>query len=116
VERASIPAFGGAPVASVFATVKKLLSFQQSTRKGLVTHALRRVSPRECQQPAPALASGAKNLGRFTFRLRDSILAVQQTEEAFAGASERPVANVAGWMPLSLVNLTWIIFAPSPVL
>ena len=116
MERTSVPAFGGAPIASVFATVKKLLSFQQSTRKGLVTHALRRVSPRECQHPAPALASGGKSLGRFTFRLRDSILAVQQTEEAFAGASERPVADVAGWIPLSLFNLAWIISAPSPVL
>ena len=105
MERTSVPAFGGAPIASVFATVKKLLSFQQSTRKGLVTHALRRVSPRECQQPAPALAGSDQDLRTFTFVQHDQDLAVQQTEEASAGASERPVANVAGWLPLSMVNL-----------
>jgi hypothetical protein len=35
------------------------------------------------------------NLRPFTFGQLDESLAVQQTEEAFAGASERPVTNVA---------------------
>lgn len=47
------------------------------------------------------------NLGRFTFRLRDSNLAEQRTKEAFVGASERPIANVAGWLPLLLTVLNF---------
>ncbi len=45
------------------------------------------------------------NLQAFTFAQHDQDLAEQQTEEAFAGASVRPVVNAADWLPLSLVNL-----------
>ena len=82
-----------------------MLSFQQPALTGLVTNLLRGLSPRECQQPAPTLASCDQDLRTFTFVQHDQDLAVQRTEEAFAGASNRPVANVAGWLPLSLVNL-----------
>jgi hypothetical protein len=40
-------------------------------------------------------------------------LAEQQTEEAFAGASERPVTNVADWIPLSLFQPGFLDFSSS---
>ena len=91
-------------------------SFQLSALTGLVTGLLRARSPRECQQPAPALAGCDQDLRTFTFVQHDQDLAEQRTEEAFAGASERPVVNVAGWIPLSLVNLAWSLSVPSPAL
>ena len=65
--------------------LKTVLSFQQSTLTGLVTHTFRCVSLRECQQPAPTLASSDKNLRPFTFGLHDLCLAEQRAKEAFAG-------------------------------
>ncbi|HCA02809.1 hypothetical protein ACTXK7_20385 [Vreelandella alkaliphila] len=45
-----------------------------------------------------------QDLRRFTLRQHDPDLSERQTEEAFGGESWRPVINVAGWLPLSLVN------------
>ena len=81
-----------------------------------MTGLLRDRSPRECQPPAPALADCDQDLRAFTFAQRDQDLAEQQTEEAFAGASERPVVNVADSIQLSLVNLAWCLWTPSPIL
>ena len=82
-----------------------IVKFPINALTGLVTDTLRCRSPRECRQSAPAFASCGFNLRAFTLAQHDQNLAEQQTEEAFAGASERPVVNVAGWLPLSLVNL-----------
>ncbi len=50
-----------------------------------------------------------QDLRRFTFRpggvpQHDLDLSEPRTEEASVGESWRPVINVAGWLPLSLVN------------
>ena len=104
--------------------VKKLpclaLNNKLSALTGPVTDLFRGLSPRQCQQPAPArrLATpgSGDHLGRFSFRLLDDRLTEQQTEEASAGVSKRPTANVADWLPLSLVNLALCLLTSSSTL
>ena len=100
-----------------------------SALTGLVTGALRRRSPRRCDKPAPIplARDGGQDLRRFSLRQHDQNLAEQRTEEAFTGASERPVCHVAPALlgnevrikaseVLGLVNLAWVLSVPSPTL
>lgn len=99
----AVNAFRAGQMAAHTAITKTAIS-TPSALTGLVTLAFRPISPRQCQQPAPALARCDQDLRTFTFVQHDQDLAEQRTEEAFAGASKRPVTNVADWLPLCLLQ------------